>query len=106
MNRRVFSKLLALGAGAFGISASDSCAAGDEGQSGSNARQASDSTAATSATPHREPVNVADFQALAKAALPPATYEYITTGTTDEVTLRDNVAAFQRIRLLPPLLTG
>lgn len=51
-------------------------------------------------------MNVADFQELAKAALPPATYDYITSGSTDEVTLRDNVAAFQRLRLLPPLLTG
>lgn len=49
---------------------------------------------------------MADFQELAQAALPPATYEYITTGSTDEVTLRANVAAFQRIQLLPPLLTG
>jgi isopentenyl diphosphate isomerase/L-lactate dehydrogenase-like FMN-dependent dehydrogenase len=43
---------------------------------------------------------------LARAALPQATYDYITTGSTDEVTLRENVAAFQRIQLLPPLLTG
>lgn len=53
-----------------------------------------------------EPVRVADFQALASARLPKATYEYITGGSADEITLRENVAAFQRIRILPPLLTG
>lgn len=55
--------------------------------------------------PH-EPVRVADFQELAAAKLPKATYEYITTGSADEITLRENLAAFQRIRILPPLLTG
>jgi isopentenyl diphosphate isomerase/L-lactate dehydrogenase-like FMN-dependent dehydrogenase len=44
-------------------------------------------------------VNVADYQELARAVLPAPTYDYIATGSTDEVTLRDNVAAFQRIRL-------
>jgi isopentenyl diphosphate isomerase/L-lactate dehydrogenase-like FMN-dependent dehydrogenase len=53
-----------------------------------------------------EPVNVADFQRLAESKLPRATYEYITTGSADEITLRENVAAFQRVRILPPLLTG
>jgi isopentenyl diphosphate isomerase/L-lactate dehydrogenase-like FMN-dependent dehydrogenase len=33
-------------------------------------------------------------------------YEYITTGSADEITLRENVAAFQRLKLLPPVLTG
>lgn len=51
-------------------------------------------------------VNVADFQARAKELLPPQVYDYITTGTCDEITLRENVAAFQRIQLLPPILAG
>src|SRR5262245_22059676 len=55
---------------------------------------------------HREPANVADFQELARRALPQAIYEYITTGSMDEITLRENVAAFHRLRILPPLLTG
>jgi 4-hydroxymandelate oxidase len=55
--------------------------------------------------PH-PPANVADFAARARAVLPPATFDYIATGSTDEVTLRDNVAAFQRLRLWPPLLAG
>ena len=53
-----------------------------------------------------EVVRVSDYQALASVRLPKATYEYITGGSADEITLRDNVAAFQRIRILPPLLTG
>ena len=52
------------------------------------------------------PVNVSDFQKLAAAKLPKATYDYITTGSADELTLRENVTAFRRVRILPPLLTG
>lgn len=52
------------------------------------------------------PVNVAEYQALAESRLPKPTYEYITDGSADQETLRDNVAAFQRIKLLPPLLRG
>ena len=48
----------------------------------------------------------AEFKALAKAKLSRTTFEYITTGSADEVTLRENVAAFQRLKVLPPLLTG
>ena len=105
MNRRFFSQLLALGAGSLGLW--QGRARGDD----ELAQGPADAQPGTVGDPKRagrktEPVNVADFQELAKAALPPATYDYITTGTTDEVTLRDNVAAFQRLRLLPPLLTG
>ncbi len=67
---------------------------------------AAENSATASDRPRLEPANVADFQELARAALPRATYEYITGGSTDEVTLRENVAAFQRIKILPPLLTG
>jgi isopentenyl diphosphate isomerase/L-lactate dehydrogenase-like FMN-dependent dehydrogenase len=35
-----------------------------------------------------------------------ATYEYISSGSADEITLRENIAAFQRVRILPPLLSG
>ena len=105
MNRRFFSQLLALGAGSLGLW--QGRARGDDelaqGPADAQPGTVGDSNRAGRKT---EPVNVTDFQELAKAALPPATYDYITTGTTDEVTLRDNVAAFQRLRLLPPLLTG
>ena len=103
MNRRFFSQLVALGAGSLGLWQARA-RANDE------LAQAPVGGAAITGAPvnprRLEPVNVADFQELAKAALPPATYDYITSGSTDEVTLRDNVAAFQRLRLLPPLLTG
>ena len=103
MNRRFFSQLVALSAGSLGLWQARA-RANDE------LAQAPVGGAAITGAPvnprRLEPVNVADFQELAKAALPPATYDYITSGSTDEVTLRDNVAAFQRLRLLPPLLTG
>lgn len=105
MNRRFFSQLLALGAGSLGLW--QARARGDDQLAQAPADKGNDANGAPVANPRRtEPVNVADFQALAKAALPPATYDYIATGSTDEVTLKDNVAAFQRLRLLPPLLTG
>lgn len=103
MNRRFFSQLLALGAGSLGLWQARARADDELAQAPAGAVP----NAGVPPKPRAiEPVNVADFQELAKAALPPATYDYITTGSTDEVTLRDNVAAFQRLRLLPPLLTG
>ncbi|MCH2210964.1 MAG: alpha-hydroxy-acid oxidizing protein [Fuerstiella sp.] len=51
-------------------------------------------------------VTVSDFVGQAAARLPRASFEYVTTGSEDEVTLRDNVEAFRRIRVLPPLLHG
>ncbi|MBI82485.1 MAG: alpha-hydroxy-acid oxidizing enzyme [Planctomycetaceae bacterium] len=51
-------------------------------------------------------MNVEDVTALAKEALPRATFDYISTGSADEITLRENIAAFRRIRVLPPLLKG
>jgi len=109
MNRRIFSKLLALSAGSLSLwQRADAGEVGDgrtntplpPGDDGANpAPTLAEHTMA-------EPANVADFQILAAKLLPQVTYEYITTGSTDEVTLRDNIAAFQRIRLLPPLLSG
>ena len=92
MNRRVFARLLALGAGWLGLSPE-------------NARAANQGAAAEPPRP-REPVTVEDFRDLARAMLPPATFDYITTGSADEITLRENRAAFQRLKVLPPLLTG
>ncbi len=103
MNRRFFSQLLALGAGSLGLWQARARADDELAQAPAGGAP----SVGGPPNPRRlEPVNVADFQELAKAALPPATYDYITSGSTDEVTLRDNVAAFQRLRLLPPLLTG
>jgi len=53
-----------------------------------------------------EPVNVADFQKLAESRMQNATYNYITTGSADEITLRENVEAFRRMKVFPPLLKG
>ncbi len=91
MNRRFFSQLLALGAGSLGLW--QARARGDEELAQAPAGGANAAPGPKVDNPRRtEPVNVADFQELAKVALPPATYDYITTGSTDEVTLRDNVA--------------
>lgn len=93
MNRRGFTRLLTAGAGALGL-----LQANTQAKDG-DARPAAD-------MPSHEPVTVRDFQMLAKSKLPTATYEYIAGGSADEVTLRENEAAFQRIKVLPPLLTG
>jgi 4-hydroxymandelate oxidase len=53
-----------------------------------------------------QPVNVADMQRLAEAKLPKATFDYITTGSADQITLRENIAAFRRLRVYPPLMKG
>jgi 4-hydroxymandelate oxidase len=105
MNRRSFSQLFAVGAGSLGMWSSRSEGAEQVAQAADSATLAKVGDV-SKPTVRVEPVTVGDFQELAKSALPSATYDYITTGSTDEVTLRDNVAAFQRIRLLPPLLTG
>lgn len=98
MNRRIFAHLVALGAGSLGFA-----------QSASGQQKASTDAAPgakSNLKPASEPVNVHDFQQLAAQKLPKATYDYITTGSADETTVRDNLAAFERIKILPPLLTG
>src|SRR4029453_7830576 len=99
MDRRTFATRLAWGAGSLGLIAHGALppasAADDVPRPGAPGGNQPD-----------EPVKVADFQALAAARLPKATFDYITGGSADEITLRENVAAFQRIKILPPLLTG
>ncbi|MBI2614241.1 MAG: alpha-hydroxy-acid oxidizing protein [Gemmatimonadetes bacterium] len=51
-----------------------------------------------------EPVNLADYEALARERVEPGAWGYLTGGAEDEVTLRDNLAAYQRLRLLPRVL--
>jgi 4-hydroxymandelate oxidase len=48
--------------------------------------------------------NLREFEALARARLSPAAYAYYAGGSWDELTLRDNEAAFARHRLLPRVL--
>ncbi|OVA08027.1 FMN-dependent dehydrogenase [Macleaya cordata] len=51
-----------------------------------------------------EPVNLSEFQELAKQALPKMHYDYITGGSEDQYTLRENVEAFRRITFQPRVL--
>ena len=49
-------------------------------------------------------VNIADLRLMAKRRLPRAIFDFFDGGAEDEVTLRDNCSAFQRVRLLPKVL--
>lgn len=49
-------------------------------------------------------VSVADYARRAREHLPPATWEYIAGGGADELTLRFNRDAFDRLRILPRVL--
>jgi 4-hydroxymandelate oxidase len=51
-----------------------------------------------------DPVNVAEYEALARARLPRSVWDYYAGGSGDERTLRDNLAAFARVRLRPRAL--
>lgn len=50
------------------------------------------------------PVDVAGFEAAARDSLEPYAWDYVSRGSGDDVTLRDNVAAWSRWRLLPHVL--
>jgi 4-hydroxymandelate oxidase len=108
MNRRIFTQLMALAAGStevLGANAEEPSEGGDPPADDPKTSDATRPRRRGSDGP-REPVRVDDFKSLAKAKLPAATFDYITTGSADEITLRQNVAEFQRIKILPPLLTG
>jgi isopentenyl diphosphate isomerase/L-lactate dehydrogenase-like FMN-dependent dehydrogenase len=49
-------------------------------------------------------LNVADYERLAQEMLEPGAYGYFAGGAGDEVTLRENVEAFRRLRLRPRVL--
>src|SRR6266567_3684135 len=51
-----------------------------------------------------EPVNVFDYESLARTRIEPAAWDYYQSGSDDEVTLRANRTAFERIRLRPRML--
>ncbi|CAL5085612.1 unnamed protein product [Urochloa decumbens] len=53
---------------------------------------------------HNLPVNVREYQELAKKALPKMHYDNINGGAEDEYTLRENIAAYGRIMLRPRVL--
>ncbi len=49
-------------------------------------------------------LSIADLRLIAKHRLPRAVFEFIDGGSEDEITLRENRAAFERVRLLPRVL--
>ncbi|XP_043693785.1 peroxisomal (S)-2-hydroxy-acid oxidase GLO4-like isoform X1 [Telopea speciosissima] len=51
-----------------------------------------------------EPVNVNEFQELARKALPMMYYDFYTSGAEDEYTLKENLEAYRRITILPRAL--
>lgn len=51
-----------------------------------------------------EPLSLEDFEVAARAALPDAVYQFIAGGAADEITVRWNREAFDRLRLCPRVL--
>src|SRR6185503_14552250 len=51
-------------------------------------------------------VNLRELEDLAKAALPPMVFDYFASGANDEVTLRENRAAYERIALAYRVMAG
>ncbi|XP_020273188.1 peroxisomal (S)-2-hydroxy-acid oxidase GLO4-like [Asparagus officinalis] len=51
-----------------------------------------------------DPINVSEFQELARQVLPKMYYDFFRGGACDEFTLTENIKAFQRILLLPRVL--
>src|SRR5687767_15837339 len=49
-------------------------------------------------------INIEDLRVLARRRLPRAIFDFFDGGAEDEVTLRENRAAFERVRLLPKVL--
>ncbi len=51
-----------------------------------------------------EPINISDYEELARTRMDPAAFDFYSGGSDDEVTLRANRTAFERIRLRPRVL--
>lgn len=54
----------------------------------------------------RHPLNLAEWEAAARRVLDTGAFDYVTGGAADEITLAENRAAFERLRLLPRVLRG
>ncbi|KAF4563210.1 Cytochrome b2, mitochondrial precursor [Pleurotus pulmonarius] len=54
--------------------------------------------------PLDEIINLHDFEAVAKAVLPPKAWAYYSSASDDEITIRENRAAFQRVWFRPRIL--
>jgi 4-hydroxymandelate oxidase len=74
--------------------------AGSEEPSSARAR----GVEATSDAAMPSPINLLDYEDLARERLPRMAYDYIAGGADSEATVRDNRAAFQRVRLVPRVL--
>ena len=51
-------------------------------------------------------INIEDLRRMAARRVPRAIFDFFDGGAEDETTLRDNRAAFERVRLLPQVLVG
>ncbi|MHC5600050.1 MAG: alpha-hydroxy acid oxidase [Nostoc sp.] len=51
-----------------------------------------------------QPINLFEYEKLAKEHLPQMTFDYYSSGAWDEITLQDNRAAFERVKLRPRIL--
>src|SRR5207244_2640679 len=51
-------------------------------------------------------VSIEDLRQLARRRLPRAIFDFFDGGAEDEVTLKENRAAFERVRLLPKVLVN
>ncbi len=60
----------------------------------------------SAAGPTPSPITLADYERHAEAALEPGAFGYYVGGAGDELTLRDNLAAWRRLAILPRVLTG
>ena len=49
-------------------------------------------------------INLFGYEQLAKEHLSPMAFDYYSSGAWDEVTMRDNLAAFTRVKLRPKIL--
>src|SRR5579864_1373267 len=63
-----------------------------------------DTPSAAKDDPSPEPVCLTDFEPLAKKKMAPMGWEYMSAGVADELTLKWNLEAYQRIRLKPRVL--
>lgn len=53
-----------------------------------------------------DPINLFEYEPLARERIDPVAWDYFQSGANDEVTLRENRLAFERIRLRPRMLAG
>jgi isopentenyl diphosphate isomerase/L-lactate dehydrogenase-like FMN-dependent dehydrogenase len=53
-----------------------------------------------------DPLNIYDFEALARSRIDPAAYDYFAGGAGDELTVAQNCRAFQRLAFRPRVLVN